>query len=657
MIKARSLLKSDFMPNKTTVALYAPLIGVLMALSMPAMAQQPAPNPAPTTNPTAPNSVPTKDPLDKARLDKMQQEANELAEDAVEDAEEEEEEDRESAHGSHAWQLSYGGGLEAGLFFSQLGRWNTQLLEPNGKTQFDTDVLMNLDFALEVSPLEGGRFTLFGGLQGPFSDDPSISAMYIGLEPAFAFRRDAWELALGVGVGVGGVDMTLDSGESVSAGLLLLRPFIEARTYASEWMAAYLRFGFNYWNVRDPEFTGLSFNNSIGALNQANLDEGGAYLALGLRFGHYPDQTKNIPDSDGDGLRDDIDDCVDEPEDMDGFKDKDGCPEVDNDGDGILDTADKCPNEPEDKDGWEDGDGCPELNDDTDGDGLVGEDDKCPTEPEDKDGFQDEDGCPDPDNDGDGILDVNDRCPKDAEDKDGFNDEDGCPDPDNDFDKVLDADDKCPNEFGVVERQGCPVPDRDGDGIPDDQDKCPDKPETFNGNKDEDGCPDGKETVVITEKEIKVLEKVYFDVNADTIQPKSFPLLDTVAIVLNRNPQISKIRVEGHTDDQGKDEYNLELSKRRAAAVKTYLQNKEVNVDRLESEGYGESAPVCTEMAELLKNAKKNGKKIEECRANNRRVGFKILSINGKPVDAASSVIIKETKVVEEPIPETPEAK
>ncbi|HEX7700757.1 MAG TPA: OmpA family protein [Kofleriaceae bacterium] len=125
----------------------------------------------------------------------------------------------------------------------------------------------------------------------------------------------------------------------------------------------------------------------------------------------------------------------------------------DRDGDGIKDNVDKCPDDPEDKDGFEDEDGCPDL--DNDKDGIPDKTDKCPNEPEDKDGFQDEDGCPDPDNDGDGLFDKVDQCPNDAEDKDGFQDDDGCPDPDNDKDGFLDKDDKCPNEPGVAP-DGCP---------------------------------------------------------------------------------------------------------------------------------------------------------------------------------------------------------
>ena len=68
----------------------------------------------------------------------------------------------------------------------------------------------------------------------------------------------------------------------------------------------------------------------------------------------------SIGDRDGDGYKDDVDKCPDDPEDFDGFEDADGCPDPDNDKDGILDVDDKCPNNPEDRDGVEDEDGCPE---------------------------------------------------------------------------------------------------------------------------------------------------------------------------------------------------------------------------------------------------------------------------------------------------------
>jgi outer membrane protein OmpA-like peptidoglycan-associated protein len=291
----------------------------------------------------------------------------------------------------------------------------------------------------------------------------------------------------------------------------------------------------------------------------------------------------NIGDRDGDGIKDDIDKCPDEPEDFDGFEDEDGCPDPDNDRDGIPDVDDKCPDIPEDKNGIEDDDGCPErANNDRDGDGIPDDVDKCPDQPEDKDGFQDEDGCPDPDNDGDGILDIEDLCPNDPEDKDGFEDEDGCPDPDNDHDRIPDKDDKCPNE-----------------------------PETYNGFEDEDGCPDrGK--VVVTETSIEILDVIYFEYDKAVILPKSFPILDAVAATVKGNPSIQLIEIQGHTDERGDDAYNLDLSDRRAKAVMKYLVDHGVEEKRLTAQGYGETQPL-------------DRRHVEAAWAKNRRVAFLIL--------------------------------
>src|SRR6185437_3728654 len=173
----------------------------------------------------------------------------------------------------------------------------------------------------------------------------------------------------------------------------------------------------------------------------------------------------------------------------------------DTDHDGIPDKTDKCPTEPEDKDGFEDADGCPDP--DNDKDGIPDKADKCPNEPEDKDNFEDADGCPDPDNDADGILDNVDKCPNEPEDKDGFEDADGCPDPDNDKDGVLDAADKCPNDPGPP---------------------------------DNDGCPKKYEHIVVTPEKIELKQKIFFDTNKATIQPRSFSLLDEIASVLKTRP-------------------------------------------------------------------------------------------------------------------------
>jgi len=99
---------------------------------------------------------------------------------------------------------------------------------------------------------------------------------------------------------------------------------------------------------------------------------------------------------------------------------------ADRDGDGLIDSRDQCPDDPEDWDDWKDRDGCPDP--DNDFDGLLDIDDRCPNEPEDRDQWEDEDGCPDPDNDQDGLPDMIDLCPEEPETYNGIDDDDGCPD-------------------------------------------------------------------------------------------------------------------------------------------------------------------------------------------------------------------------------------
>jgi outer membrane protein OmpA-like peptidoglycan-associated protein len=257
---------------------------------------------------------------------------------------------------------------------------------------------------------------------------------------------------------------------------------------------------------------------------------------------------------------------------------EDPCYGFDRDGDTIADVDDSCPDEPEDIDGFEDSDGCPDP--DNDADGIADFDDACPQQP----GELDRNGCPFVDDDGDGIDAAVDQCPDVPEDPDGFEDSDGCPDPDNDRDGILDVDDSCPDE-----------------------------PESINGVDDEDGCPDeGESAVQLTGNRIVILEKVFFDTNRAVIKPQSNRVLEQVAAVMKANPEIRLLRVEGHTDSRGSDDANLELSQRRAVAVKEFLVDRGVAAERLSARGYGESHPIAD-------NDTRAG------RAENRRVEFHII--------------------------------
>ena len=94
---------------------------------------------------------------------------------------------------------------------------------------------------------------------------------------------------------------------------------------------------------------GLGIEFRIGAPHRPTAEE--ARLARGAP----------LPDRDGDGIPDAQDACPDRPEDIDGFEDDDGCPDIDNDLDRVLDIADKCPNVRETYNGFEDDDGCPDT--------------------------------------------------------------------------------------------------------------------------------------------------------------------------------------------------------------------------------------------------------------------------------------------------------
>lgn len=275
-------------------------------------------------------------------------------------------------------------------------------------------------------------------------------------------------------------------------------------------------------------------------------------------------------DRDGDGIPDRSDKCPDDP----GPAENDGCPWPDTDGDGLIDPEDRCPEVP----GPVENQGCPYG--DNDGDGIPNDQDKCP----DVAGPAENDGCPWADSDGDGIPDNLDKCPLDPEDKDGFQDEDGCPDLDNDGDGILDVDDDCPNE-----------------------------PETINGFEDDDGCPDeGESKVRVTDTQIEILDKVFFDFNKATIRPESFNLLRQVGATLRANANITKIQIEGHTDAVGKADYNLNLSQQRADAVRTFLIEYGIAADRMTSVGFGLTRPIAS-------NDTQQG------RDQNRRVEFNII--------------------------------
>ncbi len=220
---------------------------------------------------------------------------------------------------------------------------------------------------------------------------------------------------------------------------------------------------------------------------------------------------------------------------------------------------------------------------DRDADGLLDDEDGCPDDPEDVDEFEDADGCPDDDNDADGVLDAADDCPLEPEDFDGFADDDGCPEPDNDEDGILDADDQCPEE-----------------------------PETLNGIEDDDGCPD-EGLIEMRNDRIVLEERVLFDFQRARVKRRARPIVDAIVELVRQHPDWARMRIEGHADVRGDQEYNQELSERRARNVVRALVEAGLPPELLESVGFGSSRP-------------RDRRQNEDAHARNRRVEFVLVA-------------------------------
>lgn len=197
---------------------------------------------------------------------------------------------------------------------------------------------------------------------------------------------------------------------------------------------------------------------------------------------------------------------------------------------------------------------------------------------------------PHADRDGDKIPDVVDKCKDQAETFDGFDDTDGCPELDGDADGVTFAKDLCPGE---------PIrPEQD----PRYSDGCP-KVAEFAGDR-----------IVIT-------EAIFFREARSELLPSAEPILQAVSDIMGAHPELRYFLVEGHTNANGGDSYNLRLSDARAFAVMTWLSQHGVADTRLLSKGFGESRPLV-------------GIDTPDAEAINRRVEFRVISVDELPVDA-----------------------
>jgi outer membrane protein OmpA-like peptidoglycan-associated protein len=115
-----------------------------------------------------------------------------------------------------------------------------------------------------------------------------------------------------------------------------------------------------------------------------------------------------------------------------------------------------------------------------------------------------------------------------------------------------------------------------------------------------------------------------FDLDKATIKPTkgNEDILNTLNEFLKQNANVTKMRIEGHTDNTGKADHNDKLSQERADAVAKWLSDKGVDKNRLISKGFGASRP-------LVAND------TEEHKHQNRRCEFHVAELNGAPPDAA----------------------
>ncbi len=180
---------------------------------------------------------------------------------------------------------------------------------------------------------------------------------------------------------------------------------------------------------------------------------------------------------------------------------------------------------------------------------------------------------------------------------------------DSDGDGVTDRRDDCPDTppGAVVDEHGCPK-DSDGDGVFDGIDKCPDTPKGTPVRPD--GCPK-VEPLFKPEKQTLILEGVFFELDKAVLRPESRDTLDRVAQSLLDWEEV-RVEIAGHTDWTGTEEYNTDLSHRRAWSVKEYLIKRGVAAERMTVKGYGEARPIADNHAEAG-------------RAKNRRVELKKL--------------------------------
>ncbi len=197
---------------------------------------------------------------------------------------------------------------------------------------------------------------------------------------------------------------------------------------------------------------------------------------------------------------------------------------------------------------------------------------------------------PNLDTDGDGLVDIHDKCDDMAETFDGFDDGDGCP------------------EF-----------DGDTDGVPFERDVCP--REAIHPEQDprySDGCPKVAE---FAGDRIVITEAIFFAEGRSELMPSATPVLEAVLGVVEQHPEIPYFLVEGHTNSNGSEAFNLRLSDARAFSVMAWMGDHGVPRSRMLSKGFGEGRPLVPVTE-------------PDAEAVNRRVEFRVLKVEDIPRDA-----------------------
>ncbi|HLF10197.1 MAG TPA: OmpA family protein [Gammaproteobacteria bacterium] len=155
----------------------------------------------------------------------------------------------------------------------------------------------------------------------------------------------------------------------------------------------------------------------------------------------------------------------------------------------------------------------------------------------------------------------------------------------------------------VTEQVPAAIVDTDNDGVPDQNDRCPG---TLAGlATDNRGC-------AATSPQMLRLEGVNFEYNSAQLTADASTTLREVADALRGEPNL-RAEIAGHTDSNGSDAYNLNLSQQRANSVLTFLAGQGIDRSRLVARGYGEGQPVAD-----------NG--TDAGRERNRRVEFRVLN-------------------------------